>query len=107
LYLLWYVLESFVVDLQVIGDSPILSQAARLQATERNGSGKSDVYQISEESCEKADSVSRSARSIELSLVDNAIFGWCGFATKKKGLHRLGKYCCKADVNWQCDDKSV
>jgi hypothetical protein len=34
LYLLWYVLERFVVDLQVISDSPILLQAARLQATE-------------------------------------------------------------------------
>jgi hypothetical protein len=33
-------LEGFVVDVQVISDSPILSQAARLQATERNGGSK-------------------------------------------------------------------
>lgn len=89
-----------MVDLQVISDSPILLQAARLQATERNGGRRSDVYQILEGSCEKVDSLSRSARSTECRwlIMQSSVGAAC---TKTKGLHRLGKYCCKADVNWQ------
>jgi hypothetical protein len=100
LYLLWYGFwKAFVVDLQVISDSPILLQAARLQATERNGGGRSDVNQMLEESCEKAGSCISLCALYRLSLVGNAVFGWCGLHEEEKGFTVLAKYCCKADVN--------
>jgi hypothetical protein len=50
LYLLWYVLEGFVVDLQAISDSPILFCRWRgSKPLKRNGGGRSDVNQILEE----------------------------------------------------------
>jgi hypothetical protein len=101
LYLLLYVLQGFVVDLQVISDSPILLQAARLQATERNGGGRSEVNQILEESCEKADSVSRSARSIECRWLIMQSFGWCGLHEEEKGFTVLANIVARRDVNWQ------
>ena len=88
-----------MVDLQVISDSPILLQAARLLATERNGGGRSDVNQILEETREKAGSCISLSALYRLSLVGNAVFGWCGLHEEEKGFTVLAKYCCKADVN--------
>jgi hypothetical protein len=93
-------LEGFVADLQVIGEVSILSQAAQLQAAERNGGGRSDENPILKDGCEKADILSHFVRFIDCRW----LIMWCSVGaafTKRKGLHRLGNYSRKAEVNWR------
>ena len=54
-----------MVELQVIGDQPILSQVAQLPDTERSVGGGTDENQVSGSSCEMSDILSRSVRFIE------------------------------------------
>jgi hypothetical protein len=99
LYLHCFVLEGFVADLQVIGEMSTLSQVARLQAAERNGGSRTEKNQMLKEGCEKAGILSHCVRFIECRW----LIMWCSVGaafTTRKGLHRLGKYSRKADVNW-------
>ena len=92
-----YVLKGFVVELQAIGDQPILLQVARLLDAERSVGGGTDENQVLRSSCEMSDILSRSLCFIE----SRCVITWCSVgaaSTKRKGLHRLGKYR-KAAVN--------